>query len=53
VKDVKGQMIILEEGKTIKGINHHEIDLSGYAKGMYLITLQTGGFSKQEKVILE
>ena len=53
VNDITGRLIINEEGKSKKGTNLHEIDLSHHTKGMYIINLETTDYSKQVKLILK
>jgi hypothetical protein len=43
VVDVTGRVIISDEVSASEGINMHELDLTGVAKGMYLVRMETTG----------
>ena len=53
VNDITGRVILKEKGNARQGMNLHEIDLSGHAKGMYMVSINLPGYSKQLKLILK
>jgi hypothetical protein len=53
VLDMTGRVVISDEGKAQEGVNLHGLNLTSFAKGIYLVTLQSGDYSKQMKVIVE
>lgn len=48
-----GQEIFVKKTTSIKGTNDHQIDISTYAQGIYLLTLKTEDQSVTVKVIKE
>jgi len=53
VTDMTGRVISNEGGNAYEGTNLHKIDLTRYAGGIYIITLQTAAYSEKMKVILK
>jgi hypothetical protein len=51
--DVTGQLLYDAELKFVAGKNNHEMDLSGFAKGMYFIRLDAPDFSKTLRITIE
>ncbi len=43
VTDLAGKVLINYPGTTLEGINLQEVDLSSYAKGMYLLSIERQG----------
>lgn len=51
--DITGRLVISEHSETIDGMNGKEFDLSGFAPGMYTLTLEKGEAVERMKVVIE
>jgi len=53
IREITGKTVMSKSLELNKGLNHQELDLSGFAKGLYFIELQGNGQVLQQKLILE
>lgn len=53
VSDVSGSIISTLNPPTIKGENHYSLNTSGYAKGMYFVSITNENSSTTQKLIIQ
>ena len=53
VTDLSGRVVLSERNKASKGSNLHTLDLSGMAKGTYLVSLLTDNGKEVVRVTVE
>jgi uncharacterized repeat protein (TIGR03803 family) len=51
--DITGRMLLEESDITKEGVNLHQIDISGYPKGIYMMSIQRGSHIQYLKIIAE
>ena len=53
IVDILGQSIILDSQRLFIGDYKQNFDLTGYSKGVYLVTIQINEFIINKKVIIQ
>lgn len=53
ITDLSGRVIAQLNGKVVKGINKIEVDATSFAKGMYLVSLQTSDNKGVVNMVIE
>ncbi|MEO0311119.1 MAG: putative b-glycosidase, glycoside hydrolase family 9 protein, partial [Bacteroidota bacterium] len=53
IKDVVGKQMLYLEDVATYGLNSQQFDMSGFAKGVYLITVNANGNSKTQKIVVQ
>ena len=53
LRDMSGRVILSEDREGTAGINAYELDLKGFAKGIYMLEVQSANDKWKSKVIIE
>ena len=51
--DITGRIVLSENQTATDGINSYEMDLKGFAKGVYMLSVQSGSKTFKTKVVVE
>ncbi|HKR04976.1 MAG TPA: T9SS type A sorting domain-containing protein [Bacteroidia bacterium] len=51
--DMSGRMVLSENSEAMPGTNSYELDLNSFAKGVYMLEVQSEGNSHKTKVVIE
>jgi hypothetical protein len=53
LRDISGRVILSEDHEGAEGLNTYEMDLGSFAKGIYMIEVQSAAESWKTKVVIE
>ena len=53
LRDISGRVIISEDRESSEGLNAYDINLKGFAKGIYVLEIQSANESRKTKIVVE
>ncbi|MEO5569306.1 MAG: T9SS type A sorting domain-containing protein, partial [Bacteroidia bacterium] len=53
LRDISGRVMLSEDHTGAEGLNAYEMNLRSFAKGIYMIEVQSGSNSWKTKVVIE